>query len=67
MPQVEVKGMHCKNCQAAVTKALEGLGTLVNVNVNLEKGLASWEDKNPQSPESPENVKKAIRDIGFDA
>ncbi len=60
MKTVEVGGMHCQKCVAAVTKALSEVPGLSNVSVNLEKGEATFEGDAPEDA-----VKAAIDRIGF--
>lgn len=67
MPELKVGGMRCVNCQNAVSKALNGLEGLKNVNVDLAKGVVSWEDKNPTRPVDTAVVKQEIKKIGFEA
>ncbi|MFV0422860.1 heavy-metal-associated domain-containing protein [Oleidesulfovibrio sp.] len=67
MPKVKVKGMSCNHCKTSVTNALSSIEGLKNVNVDLEKGEASWEDANATSPVDTQVIKNAIVKIGFDA
>ncbi len=64
MPTIKVKGMSCQHCVASVTKALSELEGISNVQVNLEKGEATY---NEESVVSPETIKAAIVAIGFEA
>lgn len=62
MPVVKIQGMSCGHCVASVTEALKKIPGLSEVEVDLEKGEASY----AAAPEvSSADVKKAIRDIGF--
>ena len=47
MPTLTVKGMSCNHCKQAVTQALEALPGVSDVNVNLEKGEATWKESQP--------------------
>ena len=67
MPELKVGGMRCVNCQNAVGKALNGLDGLLKINVDLAKGVVSWEDKDPTHPVDMAVVKKEINKIGFEA
>lgn len=67
MPELKVGGMRCVNCQNAVSKALGGLEGLQNINVDLAKGVVSWDEKNPNDPVKMDVVKQEIRKIGFEA
>ena len=61
MKTVEIKGMHCQHCVAAVKGALEKLG-LQKVDVNLEKNNAIIGDDKVDTTA----IKTAIEDLGFD-
>lgn len=64
MPTLTVKGMSCNHCKQAVTQALEGLPGVSDVNVDLEKGEATWKESRPLDIAE---VKKAINKLGFEA
>jgi len=63
MKSIKVKGMSCQHCVMSVTKALSAIDGLENVSVDLLKGEAAFEEKNPVDPEV---IKKAIEKIGFE-
>ena len=63
MPSITVKGMSCQHCSMSVTKALQSLPGVTNVNVDLLSGKASYE---ADPPLDPAEVKKAIEKIGFE-
>ena len=63
MPTIKVKGMSCQHCVAAVTKALSEVEGLTDVQVNLEKGEAAF---NENSPVPEQTIKDAITKIGFE-
>ena len=63
MPSITVKGMTCNHCRMSVTKALESLPGVSQVNVDLLSGKASYE---ASAPLDPAVVKKAIEKIGFE-
>ena len=67
MPTVAVKGMSCEHCKKSVTEAVANVKGVSAVQVDLQKGQASWTDADPASPAVLEDVKKAIRAIGFEA
>ena len=58
---VKIKGMSCQHCVASTTKALEGVAGISGVQVNLEKGEASYEGEVDQ-----QTVKEVIEKIGFE-
>mgnify|MGYP006302190001 CR=1 FL=1 len=61
--RVSVKGMSCQHCVNNVTKALEQLEGVKNVEVSLEKGEAKYDEDKPVDREA---VRKAVRDAGYD-
>ncbi|GAB7023745.1 heavy-metal-associated domain-containing protein [Salidesulfovibrio brasiliensis] len=63
MAQVKVGGMSCGHCVASVTKALEALDGVKNVNVTLETGIAEYDEEKPVDPGA---VKDAVTKIGFE-
>ncbi len=62
MRTVEVKGMHCANCVASVTKALSAIPGVSDVSVSLEKGQATF-----AGDVDAETIKQAIEKVGFEA
>ena len=60
MHTIQVKGMSCHHCQAAVKEALEELG-LTEVKVNLESGQVTY-----QGQAEWEALRAAIDDAGFE-
>lgn len=67
MPTVNVKGMSCEHCKKSVMEAVSKVEGVSEVQVDLKAGLASWTDADPASPAIVEDVKKAIKAIGFEA
>ena len=63
MATIKVKGMSCQHCVASVTKALSVIEGITDVQVNLEKGEATF---NENSPVSEQTIKDAISKIGFE-
>ena len=63
MTTIKVKGMSCQHCVASVTKALSEIEAITNVQVNLEKGEATFNEK---SPVAMDTIKDAIAKIGFE-
>lgn len=61
--QFRIKGMHCDNCVAAVTKVLQAAGA-PEVHVDLKTGTAVVTGSDLPSAET---LVAAIEDIGFDA
>jgi len=63
MSTIKVKGMSCQHCVASVTKALSEIAGIVDVQVSLEKGEATFNEK---SPVAKDTIKDAITKIGFE-
>ena len=61
MTTIMIKGMSCQHCVASVSKALEALAGISNVQIDLAKGEATFEGK-----VAIETVKEAITKIGFE-
>lgn len=62
MKTIKIKGMSCGHCAAAVTKALSAIEGVRNVDVNLEKGEARFEET---SPVPADTIKEEIRKAGY--
>lgn len=63
MPTIKIKGMSCGHCVASVTKALNDIEGISSVQVELEKGEATYQEATPVSPDT---IKDAISKIGFE-
>ena len=63
MTIIKVKGMSCQHCVASVTKALSEIDGVNDVQVSLEKGEATFNEKNPVDEAT---IKDAITKIGFE-
>lgn len=61
MTTVKISGMRCQHCVGATRKALEDMEGVTNVNVDLDKGEASFEGDVDR-----ERIKEAIARIGFE-
>jgi copper chaperone len=57
--EITVKGMSCGHCAAAVTKALEALPGVSQVQVDLVTGRVTFTNANPSPPEELARVIKA--------
>ncbi len=65
MKTVKIRGMSCNHCVKAVKKALEEIDGLSGVSVDLEKGEASFDEKNPVDERViREKIEKAGFEIG---
>lgn len=62
MTTVKIKGMSCHHCVMAVQKALGGIEGVKNVQVDLQKGEASFEET---LPVEMNRVKEAIQKAGY--
>ena len=47
MTTIQIKGMSCQHCVMAVTKALGGIDGVRDLQVDLEKGEASFMEEKP--------------------
>lgn len=63
MPVIKISGMSCAHCTGSVTKTLEAMKGITNVQVSLNPGQASF-DANAEVDLT--KVAEAIRNIGFD-
>ena len=63
MTTINIKGMSCGHCVSSVTNALNGIEGIENVNVDLGKGEATYDEK---ASVPLEKVKEAIAAIGFE-
>ena len=63
MATINIKGMSCGHCVNAVTDALNGIEGVENVNVDLDKGEATYDETVPVPIET---IKVAISAIGFE-
>lgn len=63
MATIKIKGMSCGHCVGAVTGALSGLEGIDNVNVDLIKAEATYDES---TPVPIEKIKEAISAIGFE-
>jgi len=62
MESLKIKGMSCQHCVGSVKKALESIAGLSEVTVNLDKGEATFLNRNADR----EEIKAAIKKIGFE-
>ncbi|MCE5265478.1 MAG: cation transporter [Deltaproteobacteria bacterium] len=62
MPTIRVRGMTCKHCVMAVTKALVDIDGIGDVKVDLEKAEASYTEEKPVDPAL---VRERIEKAGF--
>jgi copper chaperone len=63
MTTIKIKGMSCQHCVMAVTKALGEIEGVRNVEVDLGKAEASFEQT---APVSMETVKERVRKAGYE-
>lgn len=62
MKTIKVQGMSCNHCVMAVEKALNGIGGVTGVKVDLNKGEVSFEE---QGTVAMDAVKQAIEKAGY--
>jgi copper chaperone len=60
MTEIEVEGMSCQHCVAAVTRAIRDIDPQAQVDVNLERGRVIVE-----SSQSVAALREAIDDAGY--
>jgi copper chaperone len=63
MPQIRVKGMSCGHCAAMVTKALQSLPGVTQVQVDLGSGWVNYESA---TPIPPEDLARVIQQAGYE-
>ena len=63
METIKVKGMSCQHCVQAVTRALNGVEGLENVQVDLDSGQASYDKTKPVDLET---IKAAVKEAGYE-
>lgn len=63
--QVKVDGMTCMGCVASVTRVLQGVKGVGNIEVSLEKGLARVEYD--PAIASVDQLRSAVESAGYDA
>ena len=63
MKTVKIKGMSCQHCVRAVTKALGEIDGVKDVQVDLDKGEATYEEVKPIALEL---LRERIKQAGFE-
>ncbi|RJR32955.1 MAG: heavy-metal-associated domain-containing protein [Deltaproteobacteria bacterium] len=63
MPEIKVKGMSCSHCAGAVTKALQSLPGVSEVQVDLAGGRVTYQSA---APISPADLARVIKAAGFE-
>ncbi len=63
MPEIKVKGMSCAHCAGAVTKALQSLPGVSEVQVDLAGGRVAYQSA---APISPDDLARVIKAAGFE-
>ena len=63
MATVQIKGMSCMHCVGSVNKTLSEIEGITDVQVDLQKGEASY---NEAESVSSDVIKDAIAKIGFE-
>ena len=64
MATITIKGMSCQHCVQSVTNALNDIDGIMDVQVNLEKGEATYTETKPVDLAV---IKEAVSAIGFEA
>ncbi|MEW6003503.1 MAG: copper ion binding protein [Nitrospirota bacterium] len=60
---LKVKGMSCEHCVMSITKALNQLEGIKNVQVDLSKGEVRFDDTKEVASN---RISKAIQDAGYE-
>ena len=63
MDEITVKGMTCGHCAAAVTKALEELPGVSQVQADLSSGRVTFES---EKPVSREELARVVKNAGYE-
>ena len=63
MPEIQIKGMSCAHCVAAMTKAMNSLVGVSNVKVDLAGGRVSYDSA---TPIPQEDVARVVKAAGFE-
>lgn len=63
MTTIKIGGMSCQHCVRAVAKALGSIEGITDVQVDLEKGEASFREKIPQDSAV---IKEVIKRAGYE-
>ena len=63
MPEIQVKGMSCAHCVAAMTKAMGSLAGVSNVKVDLASGRVSYDRA---APIPQEDLVRVVKAAGFE-
>lgn len=64
MATVAVKGMSCRHCAAAATKAVSDLPGVADVRVDRATGMLAW--RGDESREAVKAVREALKEAGFE-
>jgi copper chaperone len=63
MSEIQVKGMSCGHCVAAMTKAMHSLTGVSNVKVDLSSGRVSYDST---APIPQEDLARVVKAAGFE-
>jgi copper chaperone len=64
MKTIKIRGMSCNHCVMAITKALQTVAGVENLQVSLERGEATFEETKPvDSAMIAEKIRKAGYDV----
>ncbi len=63
MKTIAIKGMTCNHCAMRVMKALSGIEGVSNVNVDLERGEAAFDETKPVDMEE---IRVGIEKAGYE-
>lgn len=63
MARIKIKGMSCGHCVMAVTKQLQKIDGIKNVQVSLDKGEATFDEEHPVDSDV---IRAAVKKAGFE-
>jgi copper chaperone len=63
MSEIQVKGISCEHCVAAMTKAMNSLSGVSNVQVDLASGRVSYDSA---APIPSEDLARVVKAAGFE-
>ena len=64
MKTIKIKGMSCQHCVMAVTQALGGIAGIKDVNVDLAKGQATYEEE--EKPIDITVIRERVKKAGYE-
>lgn len=66
MATIQVNGMHCEHCKAAVEKAVKAIPGVKDAKVNLDKKELEYIEEDKNMPIALNIIMGAIEDLGYE-